>query len=149
MIKLKEITKKFIDDFDSHVKYLTKRFKEINQLDRVKELKHINKNREPYSTLLKYLNYFYTNDSEPIKKAFFSQILMAVILEDLYPELFTKYNRNIKQYLKFTQNPEKDFETFNDKMNIIRNNIFYYDTIPEIRKILHPTTLLGPDYIRR
>lgn len=148
MIKLKEIVKKELDDFDAHVRYLIKRFKELNMPEKIKELKSISKNTEPYSTILKYLNHFYETDSEPIIKAYFSQILMALILEDLYPDILEKHKRGIRKNLTPTQNPEEDFKVLNDKNNIIRNIIFYYDSIPEIKELLHPSTLNGPNYIR-
>jgi len=150
MIKLRQIIiENIINEVEKHITYLLKRAKKLGRKDYIEKLKKIDTSKEPYTTLLKDLKYFYDSNSEPIKKAYFSQILMSLLIEEIVFDIITKHKRNIKKHLKLTGDPDKDFEIFYNKNNIVRNNEFYYDSIPEVRELLHPENIIGdsPNYI--
>jgi hypothetical protein len=98
--------------------------------------------------LIFLLNKNLKNVSEQLMSNFFEQIIDGMVYELYFPELLKKHNRVIIKHLgelpEFTDSMtdeqkmkicKKVFDRLNDKEHPVRINLFYMNSIPEIRII--------------
>lgn len=109
-------------------------------------------NTKPFEILVNYITFLKTQTfSDPHDKlmdSFFEQVLDGLVYELYFPELLKSYDREFFKHLKNLKDLNSDlndyeklkvireeFNRFYDKEHPVRNNVFYLDSIPEIRTI--------------
>lgn len=112
----------------------------------------IPKSIDPIETLVDYIIFLKSQNlykpEDKFMPHFFEQVIDGLIYELYFPELFKKYNQEFWKNLPYPSEIENDFSSSQklsickeyflkiyNKSHPIRNNVFYLDSIPKIRKI--------------
>ena len=105
-------------------------------------------NSSEIERFVEYVLFLYRFDEMKLAKTYFEQIIDGIVYELYFPDLLTKYGRQIIPHLgelpalKDSMSDQEKlaickrvFERLDNKEHPVRNNIFYMDSIPEIRII--------------